>query len=254
MRNVMTIHPFLSRAQTALAVAAVLALAAAARAEDDHKHTHIARNADQTWGTDDDDVLWLFSSPAEPTFPGWPVLEMERKDAFPWDGKYVCEELYCWHSAHPPHGNWQLGGSDPNVTPEWRIALERVHFDLGFHMCTYDTLDPVLTADGDRYVFDPAHGMQWSDDHYSENQTKGAWRFGHHLHFYADADTPLGETLTATFRAVDVRTGGTPFATSEDYTISFVTTPEPSAMALVAAGGLGLALVRRRKRERACRS
>lgn len=223
-------------------------LVAASPALGDHAHTHVGRNKDQVWDGGDDDKLWFFAMPGTPGWPDWgDPLELKRQDAFPWNGEYVCEDLYCWHSAHPPHGNWQLGGTDEQVTPEWRIALERVNFDPGFHMCTYDTLDPVLAADGDRYVFDPAHGMQWSDDHYNENGTEGAWRFGHHLYFYADAATPLGETLTATFRAVDVRTVGTPFATSADYTISFVTTPEPGTLALLMAGGLGAVLRRKRR-------
>ncbi len=230
------------------ALAAAALAAAPAEALAGHAHTHIGRNEDQVWGTADDDVLWFFAMPGTPGWPDWgEPLELKRKGGFPWNGAYVCEELYCWHSGHPPHGNWQLGGKDEAVVPDWRIALERVHFDPGFSMCTYDTLDPVLGADGDRVVFDPAHGMGWSDTHYSEDGTLGAWRFGHHLYFKADAALPLGEVLTATFRAVDVRGVGTPFASSEDYTLTFVTTPEPATLALITAGAV---VVWRRRRHR----
>jgi len=229
------------------AVFVVAAGGGVAWAHEGHEHTHIGLNEDGIFGTADDQTLWLFSDPDEETFPGWPVLTLERQEGFPWGGAYVCEFLYCWHSAHPESGAWQLGGTDEGTVPEWRIALERVDFDEGFGMCTYDTLDPVLTSDGDQYVFDLSHGMTWFDEEYGETGTLGAWGFEDHLYFYVEGSYPVGTTFTATFRAVDVRTSGEAFAASEPFTLTFVTVPEPATLGFLAVGGLAAAWRRRRK-------
>jgi hypothetical protein len=61
--------------------------------------------------------------------------------------------------------------------------------------------------------------------------------------FWADAATPLGSLLSATFRLTD-ETGT--FGSSGHFTINFQTIPEPSGLLLV--GGLALGMVFRRRR------
>ena len=212
----------------ALAIPASMAFA--------HAHTHVGRNQDQTWGNADDDKLWIFAKGSDQY---WPTLELVPVETGPLAGKYVSEFLYCWHSAHPPHGNWQLGGTDPNTTPDWRIAIERVAFDAGFSMAEYDTYFPVLTSDGATYELPKV----FLDEKYNENSELGAWGIHHHLWFIAEADGP-GETFDATFRAIDLGTSN--YSTSDEYTISFVTVPEPATMGLLGLGGL--ALIRRRRK------
>jgi hypothetical protein len=205
-----------------------------------HAHTHVGRNQDQTWGTADDDKLWFFAMPGTPGWPNWgEPLELVKQEGGPLDGWYVCEALNCWHSGHPDHGNWQLGGDDPNVTPNWQIALERVSFDAGFYVLDEETLAPVLTTDGATLTFDHL----WMDDKYNENGTLGAWTFHVHTLFVVDPAAAEGETFTATFRAQDVGTTG--FETSDDYVMTFVTVPEPFTAASLALGAL--ALLRRRR-------
>ncbi len=215
-------------------------LAASASMAFAHAHTHIGINQDQTWDGGDDNKLWFFSMPGTPGWPNWSEpLELVYQDAGPLAGKYVCEELACWHSGHPDHGNWQLGGTDPGVTPDWRIALQRVSFDAGFSMVEESNpFQAVLTTDGETYEFP----QLYMTDKYNENGTLGVWGFHYHLLFVAEADG-IGETFTATFKALDFGTTG--FSPSDNYTMTFVTTPEPATMSLLGIGAR--ALLRKRR-------
>jgi len=206
-----------------------------------HAHTHIGRNQDQTWGTADDNQLWVFSMPGTTDWPQWgEPLPLVYQQSGELAGYWVCEELDCWHSAHPDHGNWQLGGDDPEVAPDWAISLERVAFSSGFFMVEEESLSPVLQNDSDRYPFE----SQWMEDVYNEQGTLGAWGLHCHLLFCAQA-TGAGEYFTATFRAID--TGSTGYAPSEDYSMTFVTVPEPAAITLLITGGW--TLFRRKQRK-----
>ncbi len=206
-----------------------------------HAHTHVGRNQDGTWDTADDNKLWFFAMPGTPGWPEWgEPLKLVKQDGGLLDGWYVCEDLECWHSGHPPHGNWQLGGADPNTTPDWQIALERVAFDTGFYTLDEGTLAPILTSDGDTLTFPHL----WMDDKHNENGTLGAWGFHVHMLFAVGPTAVEGETFDATFRAHDVGTAG--YETSDDYTMTFVTVPEPVTAMLLAVGGLAVSMRRRR--------
>ncbi len=206
-----------------------------------HAHTHVGINQNQTWGDDDDDTLWFFSMPGTTGWPNWgEPLELVKQEGGLLDGWYVCEALDCWHSAHPDHGNWQLGGDDPNVAPDWQIALKRVSFDAGFMMVEEDTLAPVLTGDGDTYTFPHL----WMDDKYNESGTLGAWGFHYHLLFVVGPTAEEGEVFEATFQALDVGTTG--YQPSGSYTMTFVTVPEPMTLLMLGLGGMAWFGCRRR--------
>jgi hypothetical protein len=207
-----------------------------------HAHTHIGRNRDQTHGTGDDNKLWLFSEPGLPEFPGWPVLELKPTGIFdPSTGKqnYICDYLFCWHSAHPQHGNWQLGGDNENIVPGWDIHLKRVAFDEGFFVLA--GRDLILANDGDEVSLGAE--KEWMPDEYNENGQPGAWGFEVHHYFHAWADGP-GQIFTATFQALDY--GSTAFTASDEFTFTFVTVPEPLTVALLAAGVCAIGPRRRR--------
>jgi len=220
---------------------AVLTVAVSGGLAFGHAHTHVGRNQNQTWGDADDDKLWFFSMPGTPGWPEWgEPLELVKQEGGLLDGWYVCEDLECWHSGHPPHGNWQLGGTDPNVTPDWQIALKRVSYDTGFCTLDEDTLAPILTSDGDTLAFPHL----WMDDKHNENGTLGAWGFHVHMLFAVGPTAIEGETFDATFQALDVGTAG--YLPSDDYTMTFVTVPEPMTSALLGLGGLAWLGYRRR--------
>jgi hypothetical protein len=218
----------------------ILLICSAARSS--HSHTHIGRNQDQQWNTADDNKLWFFSMPGTPGWPEWgDPLELVYQESGVLAGKYVVESLDCWHSGHPPHGNWQLGGSDPDTQPDWQVGIERVGFTDGFGMYTEDTFTPVLTSDGDTYTFDHL----WMDEKHNENGELGAWGFHEHLLFVADAEGP-GQTFSASFVAFDEGTTG--FTDSDVYTMDFVTIPEPTTFSLLAVFSAGILFKRRPKR------
>lgn len=225
--------------RTAVILISLLILCVCCRAWG-HSHTHIGRNQDQIWGTADDNKLWFFSMSGTPGWPNWgEPLELIYQQSGLLAGWYVCEELDCWHSAHPEHGNWQLGGYNSSITPDWQAGIERVSYTAGLITLDEDTLTAVMTNNGDKYIFDHL----WMPNKYNENQTLGAWGFHAHMLFAVNGSgVGIGETFSATYIAIDEGSAG--YISSEPYTLNFVTVPEPATFAFIlsAAGFL-----RRRK-------
>ncbi len=218
-----------------------------------HAHIHIGINYDQTDGTADDNTLFLFGMPpaAQPE-NYWPNFPLWGNAANPYDmvaeplklvyqasglfaGKYVCQWLECFHSAHPDHGNWQLGGADPQSPPAWSIGIERVSASAGLEFWEEDTFTRILKNDGDSIIIP----QLWMNDNYNEDGTLGAWGLHHHVLFIVDGDgVQTGDTFFAALRAVD--NGATGFDSSEACTLRFVAVPEPATLLLAAFGAIGL--------------
>ncbi|MBN1816962.1 MAG: hypothetical protein JW828_06350 [Sedimentisphaerales bacterium] len=192
-------------------------------------HTHIGRNPDGLWGNDDDNQLWIFATPGAPQ---WETIHMEPTGEFLGDMQIYHAELDCWHTAHPASGAFQLGGADPALMPDWRLAIQRIAFSDPVHFWMQDEATglEILRNDGDFFFFGEP---EWEDDLYNETGTPGAWHYHIHTEFLALADGP-GTSFQATFAALDL--GATGFAKSAPYTISFQTVPEPTSLLLVASG------------------
>ncbi len=224
-----------------------------------HAHVHIGRNMDQTTGTADDNQLFLFGMPTSmqpenywPNFPQWgeasspydmtaEPLKLVYQDSGLLAGKYLCEYMACFHSAHPPHGNWQLGGTDESISPDWSIGIERVSASAEMQFLDEDTLGSLLINDGDQVVFPTL----WFDDKANENGELGAWGLHHHVLFVVDgAGVNIGDTFYATLSAFD---DNGIFSDSEAYTLRFEAVPEPATLLLTALGSLSLLRKRRIK-------
>lgn len=196
-----------------------------------HQHTHIGRNADGIWGNSDDNQLWVFATPSSPQ---WGTLEMHATGEFFGNKQIYVAELDCFHSAHPPTGAFQLGGSDINVMPDWEIGIQRVSFSdsTNFWMENEATGQEILSSDGDIFSFGQP---LWEDELYNENSQQGAWHFHAHTEFIALADGS-GETFSISLKAVDL--GSTGFSDSQVYTMDFVTVPEPASIVVISTGVL----------------
>jgi len=206
----------------------------------DHVHTHIGLNPDGIRGNTDDTQLWIF---AEPDQPQWYTINMVPTGEFIGSKEIYVAELDCWHSAHPETGAYQLGGYDSETMPDWQIGLKRISYSdsSNFWIEEESTGLEILLNDGDTYSFG---NPVWSDELYNENGTLGAWYFHAHTEFLCLADGP-GQTFSATFTVFD--TGLTGFGESAQYTLNFVTVPEPCTIALLGSGAI-LAVRNKRKR------
>jgi len=204
----------------------------------DHSHTHVGRNADGIWGNSDDNQLWIFATPAQPQ---WDTIEMVPTGEFIGGKQIYVAELDCWHSAHPESGLFQLDFNNESTQPDWRTGLKRISFSdpANFWMEDEATTLQILTSDGATYAFEVP---DWDSELPNGSGGSGAWHFHNHTEFLALADG-FGETFSATFTVFD--TGTTGFTESAQYTMDFVTVPEPTSIALL---GIGLAsIIRSRK-------
>jgi hypothetical protein len=198
-----------------------------------HVHTHIGRNPDGVWGNSDDNQLWIFAAPDQAQ---WDIIEMVPTGEFLGDKEIYVPELDCWHSAHPETGAFQLGGAVEGNIPEWAIGIKRISYSdpVNFWIEEEATGTEILLSDGDVYSFGTP---QWFADQYNENGTLGAYGFHVHTEFLALADGP-GQTFSASFAALDI--GSTGYLESPEYTLTFVTVPEPATVCLLCIGAIPL--------------
>jgi len=105
------------------------------------------------------------------------------------------------------------------LLPGHQVSLMRLDFDPGFAMYYPFTGTQILETNGAIYTFD----------------AMGNGVFDNDLLYVADG--PLGTTYSATFQLVDP--SGL-HASSDPFTLEFVTTPEPSTLGLVLIGAFGV--------------
>jgi len=199
----------------------------------DHVHTHIGRNPDGVWGNEDDDQLWIFATPDQPQ---WGTINMVPTGEYIGDEQIYIAELDCWHSAHPESGLFQLDFNNESAQPDWRIELKRIAFSDSDNFWIEDeaTTLEILTSDGETFAFEEP---EWSFELPDGSGGSVAWHFHNHTEFLALADGP-GYTFSATFTVLD--TGLTAFTESAQYTLNFVTVPEPVSIVILAAGFFSL--------------
>ena len=98
----------------------------------------------------------------------------------------------------------------------------------------------ILTSNGATFAFEEP---VWDAELPNGSGGLGAWHFHNHTEFLALADG-AGQTFSAAFTVFD--TGSTGFTESDQYTLNFVTVPEPASMLLL---GLAIpAVLKSRKR------
>lgn len=122
-------------------------------------------------------------------------------------------------------GRWSTLPMDGAV-----VALELVEISAGLHV--KDAGGTVISSVGDRLVMGDGEAFSFLPT------------------FFTDLGTPEWTELSAVFKLVDARTGGTPFGSSGHIRIAFQTVPEPGAWALMGIGAVGLAGLAARRRLR----
>jgi hypothetical protein len=120
------------------------------------------------------------------------------------------------------------------------LSLKRISVSSNFFIVDEATATPVLTSDGSTFAFEEP---EWDSELSNGNGGYGAWHFHTHTAFLAMA-SGAGETFTATFTVID--NGSTGFTESEPYTLTFVTVPEPTTLALLGAGLVSVLRIRRK--------
>jgi hypothetical protein len=191
----------------------------------DHDHIFVGVNPDETIGTGDDNKLWIYGVPD--------VIELLPTSEYIGDKQIYIAQLDCWHSAE--ESEHRLDSNNESTMPGWLISLMRISYSdpVNFWLEDEATTLEILASDGAAYAFD---APQWEDE---EN-----WYFHNHTEFVALADG-AGQTFSATFTVFD--TGSTGFAESAQYTLNFITIPEPASIALFGSAMLAVFRARARK-------
>jgi hypothetical protein len=204
-----------------------------------HSHTHIGRNPDGIWGNEDDNQLWVFATPDNPQ---WSTIEMLLTGEYIGDKQIYVAELDCWHSAHPESGLFQLDFNDESTLPDWSISLKRINFSdpINFWMEDEATTLEILTSNGSTFAFEKP---DWDPELPNGSGGLGAWHFHTHTEFLALANG-AGQTFSAAFTVID--TGSTGFAESAQYTLNFVTVPEPASLILFGSALFSVLRLRRK--------
>jgi hypothetical protein len=190
----------------------------------DHDHIFVGINADETPGTSDDNVLFIYGVPS--------LIELIPTGEYYGDKQLYAAELDCWHSAEEDAHLLDL--NDKTTQPGWLISLQRVNYSdpINFWMEDESTTLEILTSNGSTYAFD---APSWDDEE--------GWYFHNHTEFLALA-SGAGETFTATFKLLD--NGTTDFADSANYMLTFTTVPEPTTITLFGAGLISILRLRRK--------
>lgn len=118
------------------------------------------------------------------------------------------------------------------LDPDANVAVEFVSADDAFNMWVPPFFSEILDTPGERWAL-------------------GGSDFDIHPYWQIDSDDPdfdpLQTAWSITLKLVDTRDGlGVAHADSDPFTLRFVPTPEPATLALLAIGGAG-ALLRRRR-------
>lgn len=189
-----------------------------------HEHIMVGVNADGIIGSADDYQLCIYGVPS--------VIEMLPTGEYIGDKQIYVGEMDCWHSGE--ESGHRLDYNDESTTPVWLISLMRISYSdsTNFWMEDEATTLEILTSNGATYAFD---APQWEDE---EN-----WYFHNHTEFLALADG-AGQTFSATFTVFD--TGSTGFTESAQYTLNFITVPEPASIALLGSAALAIFRAKRK--------
>ncbi|HBG26493.1 MAG: hypothetical protein A2Y10_04100 [Planctomycetes bacterium GWF2_41_51] len=189
-----------------------------------HSHIYVGINVDGISNTGDENRLCIFGMPA--------IIEMLPTGDYLGGKQIYIGEIDCWHSAE--HDTpYQL--DDNSQQSNWQISLKRINYSdpVNFWMEDEATTLEILLSDSATYAFNEPG---WDDDE--------GWHFHNHIEFLASADG-AEQAFSATFTVFD--TGLTGFIESSQYTLNFVTVPEPASFAIFGTGLFSILKLRRKQ-------